>query len=165
MASPKEFLSSASGILALVFSILGVVFLIVGIGMTIGAIVSQSADAPAAVRLPMLGIGTVFLVPGAVLLLFGIVLGRKRVAVLRTIANLREHGLVADGTIVSMEQNRRVRVNRRHPWIVAYRFRVNGADYDGSFSTMDKPAEYVVGAPVRVRYDRSDPAQSTLSLV
>jgi hypothetical protein len=165
MVKPREFLTSASGILALVFTILGVVFFGAGAVMVAFGSVSQVADAPFAVSGTLWGIGVPFLIIGGIVGTVGIVIGMRRMRLLRLREQLRAHGHSVDATIVHVSQEFRVRVNRRHPWLIQYQYEVGGVAYRGSETMMESPAEYVVGATVVVRYDPSDPAQSTLERV
>jgi hypothetical protein len=64
--------------------------------------------------------------------------------------------------VVDVSQNWRVRVNRRHPWIVRYRYQAGGADHQGEDSVMDLPAEVKAGEQVAVAYDPADPRRSVL---
>jgi hypothetical protein len=79
---------------------------------------------------------------------------------LRQRARLLEMGMESRGTIVDLVQNPFVRVNRRHPWIVRYRYEVDGYEYQGREAMMDLPAGYEQGATVAVMYD---PAHADVS--
>jgi hypothetical protein len=165
MAKPREFFASASGILALVLTILGVVFFAAGAVMTVVGVLSQVTDAPSALDGTLWGLGAVFLTVGAVAGVVGIVIGMRRRRSLRLREQLRTHGHSADATIVEVSQDFRVRVNRHHPWRIQYRYEVGGVAYEGYDTMFEKPAEYVAGTRVVARYDRNNPAQSTLERV
>ncbi|MEX2137963.1 MAG: DUF3592 domain-containing protein [Pirellulales bacterium] len=135
----REFLSTAGGIIALVFTILGIVFSTTGLALAIFV-------RPQDIGITFLGTGGGFLAVGALLTGF-------RLAALRRRARLLETGLDSRGTIVELVQNPFVRLNGRHPWVVRYRYTVQGCDHAGSESMMDLPAGYTKGASVVVVYD------------
>jgi Protein of unknown function (DUF3592) len=137
----REFLCTGVGIVALVFSILGVVFTTVGLGLA------------TFVRPQVIGI--TFLCIGSGILTVGVMLAAIRVAAIRRRARLLETGLESRGTIVDVAQNPLVRVNGRHPWVVRYRYEMQGCEYHGNERMMDLPAGYKEGASVTVMYDEA----------
>lgn len=152
----REFLTSGTGIIGLVFTILGIVFTATGAGLAVF------------VRPPDIGVAFLFLGPG--ILAVGAAISAIRLATLRRRALLLETGLESIGDIISIRQNLFVRLNRQHPWIVRYRYEVSGREYHGCELMMDLPAGYVLGAKVPVVYDpahvevsvlRSDPNAET----
>ena len=165
MAKPREFLASASGILALVLTILGSVFFGVGAVTALFGGMSQAANAPTAMSSTLWGIGIGFLAIGAVAGTVGIVIGMRRRQLLRLREQLRAHGHSADATILHVSQDFHVRVNRRHPWRIHYSYEVGGVAYRGSETRFEIPANYVVGATVVARYDPNNPAQSALDIL
>jgi hypothetical protein len=135
----REFLSSATGVGGLVLSILGGVFTAVGAALT--------------AALWPLPIGIIFLAVGGALATAGLVLVSLRLAAVRRRESLLRNGLESRGTILVLAQNRRVRVNGRCPWVVRYRYEVDGQEHEGRESMMDLPDGYQQGAAVTVVYD------------
>jgi hypothetical protein len=135
----REFLTSGLGIVALVFTILGVVF--TGTGLVLALNVWPES------------IGITVLCSGGSILAVGLVLGAIRLSALRRRAWLLVTGLESRGTIVDLAQNTLVRLNGRHPWVVRYRYEVQGCEYRGRETMMDLPTEYEQGATVAVIYD------------
>jgi hypothetical protein len=120
-----------------VFTLLGSIFTVLGLALTIALVT-------AFVGLPFLGVGIVALACGLAGLMWRYRQARKVVSVLK-------HGEPADGQIVSVEENLLVRVNHRHPWLITYRFRFGGSDYEGSVSTLKRP-DLQPGQPICVLY-------------
>ncbi len=146
----REFLTSGKGIVSLVFTILGAVFSLVG---AVGVGVGVGAG------------GGVFLAAGLVFGAIGLWLGALRKAEMRKRAQLRDHGVACEGTVVDVRQDRRVRVNRQHPWLVRYRYSAGGREHENEERVMDLPTAIEKGARVAVVYDVSDPRQSALKNV
>jgi hypothetical protein len=72
-------------------------------------------------------------------------------------------GQAALGEITNISKNYRVRINRRHPWIIQYSFKVFGSDYQGKLSTLSQPdADLEPGKAVYVLYHPDDPNKNTL---
>ena len=117
--------ADGGAIVAGIFAMLGAIFLIVGVPLTIGIIT-------AFVGLPFAGLGIVLLGVG------GLVLVRRYEAAQKTVSALR-HGEAARGQITDLEENLSVRVNGRHPWTIKYQFQVNGRNYEGKVSTLNRP--------------------------
>ena len=81
---------------------------------------------------------------------------RQTVAVLRT-------GQPVTGQIVSVNENYNVRVNDRHPWTIAYQFRVGERDYRGKVSTLNPPGPALQpGRSACVLYLLAAPERSSL---
>ncbi len=118
-------LADGWGVVSLVFMMLGAIFTLTGAVLTL-AIVT------ALVGLPFMVIGLGFLAAG------GALASSRYQAARQTVRVLRE-GLATDGTIVRVEQNLNVRVNRRHPWTINYEFRVDGRRHDGRVTTLNVP--------------------------
>jgi len=117
--------ADGGAIVAGIFAMLGVIFMIVGVPLTIGIIT-------AFVGLPFAGLGIVVLGVG------GLVLVRRYEAARKTVSVLRL-GEAARGQITDLEENLSVRVNGRHPWTIKYQFQVNGRNYEGKVSTLNRP--------------------------
>jgi hypothetical protein len=117
--------ADGGAIVAGIFAMLGVIFMIVGVPLTIGIIT-------AFVGLPFAGLGIVVLGVG------GLVLVRRYGAARKTVSVLRQ-GEAARGQITDLEENLSVRVNGRHPWTIKYQFQVNGRNYEGKVSTLNRP--------------------------
>jgi hypothetical protein len=73
----------------------------------------------------------------------------------------RRAGATTSSTIVAVRRNRYVRVNRRHPWKVRYRYEVEGEFFDKSEELWDLPAGYAGGPAVAAEDDARDPGRST----
>lgn len=124
----------ASGIVAL----LGAIFTGLGILLTLGIVT-------AFVGIPFVGFGVVMLAISSPILL------RRRRAAQQTVEVLRE-GEVTEGEITEVRQNYTVRKNLQHPWIIGYRFQMNGKAYTGAVSSYNRPEELRPGRPVYVIY-------------
>lgn len=164
MPQARDFFATGSGVVALVFSILGLAFLTVGAGFAFALLANDATDRPTTVDEPRWVIGITFLIIGAGFAAVGMTLGWRRFASLRRREALRKYGRPATGTITSVEQNVSVRVNRRHPWIVRYDYRVDGMHYQGTESTFDLPVGLAPGAQIGIRYDGQAPRRSALDL-
>jgi hypothetical protein len=100
---------------------------------------------------------------GALLLAAGlpILIWRYRQAQ-RTLEVLRM-GEVALGTIVDVREDYLIRVNRRHPWTIRYRFSVLGEELEGKTTTLRTPGlKQQPGQPVHVLYLEHNPTQNTI---
>jgi Protein of unknown function (DUF3592) len=144
----REFLSTGTGIVGLILSILGGVFTAVGAALT--------------ATLWPFPIGIIFLAVGGPIAITGFVLVSLRLAAVRQRARLLREGLQARGTILTLAQNVGVRLNGQHPWVVRYRYEVNGQEHEGRESMMDLPDGYHLGATVTVMYDPARTGLSTL---
>jgi hypothetical protein len=144
----RELMSTATGVVGLILSILGVVFCTVGTVMTV-------------VLWPF-PIGIVFLTVGSVLATPGLVLVSLRLAAMRRRERLLRDGLESRGVIIVLTQNMSVRVNGRCPWVVRYRYEVDGHEHEGRESMMDLPDGYQVNATVTVVYDPDHAGRSAL---
>jgi hypothetical protein len=81
---------------------------------------------------------------------------------LRTVKILRD-GQAALGEISDVSMNYRVRINRRHPWVIQYSFKVFGGEYHGKLSTLSQPdADQAPGKAIYVLYHPDDPKKNTL---
>ncbi len=135
----REFLSTGLGVVALVFSILGTVITTTGVVL--------------ATFLWPQTIGMIFLYAGGGILVVGVGLASRRLSAMRRRASLLEYGLESQGTIVELAPNPLVRVNGRRPWVVRYRYEIQGLEYQGRESMLDLPEGYVQGGSVVVIYD------------
>ena len=135
----REFMSAATGIVGFILSILGTVFLTAGAVMT--------------AALWPFPIGIVFLAVGSLIATPGLVLVSLRSTAMRRRARLLRNGLESRGVIIGLTQNVGVRVNGQHPWVVRYRYEVDGQEHEGRESVMDLPDGYRQGASVAVVYD------------
>lgn len=164
MSTGRKFLSTASGVVALVLSIVGGVFFSVGAALTIGAAMTASATEPAEGHSPLAIIGVIFAALGAVIGVAGFLLGLARFRALQRYRRLLDQGAEVQGQITEVAQNLWVRVNRRHPWKIAYRYVVDGVEYFGSESMLERPVNLQVGQSVTVCCDRDDYQISALRL-
>jgi hypothetical protein len=117
--------ADGGAIVAGIFAMLGAIFMIVGVPLTIGIIT-------AFVGLPFAGLGIVVLGVG------GLVLVRHYEAAQKTVSVLRQ-GEAVQGRILEVRENYNVTVNNRHPWTITYQFQMNGRDYEGKVSTLNRP--------------------------
>jgi uncharacterized SAM-binding protein YcdF (DUF218 family) len=139
----------AWGIVGLVFGLLGSIFTFVGLILTV-AIVT------AFVGIPFALLGILFLAVGGAALYYGYQKAQKTIQVLR-------EGQAVEGQIVNLEQNYNVRINGRNPWVISYRFSVNGREYQGQVTTLNTPgAGLQPGKTAYVLYLQNIPEHNTL---
>lgn len=148
MTSTREFLASGMAVTALVFSILGIVFSVTGAMMAILIVTSP--------------IGFVFLITGGAFLAVGLLLGMLRMKAVNQREQLLSAGAESSGVITEVVQNQHVRINRKRPWIVRYKFDARGAMNEGSDTMMDLHSGYVPGARVIIAYDAMDARKSAI---
>lgn len=142
-------LTEGWSIVAMVFLLLGVTFTLVGAGLTL-AIVT------AFVGLPFLGAGILFLIVSLPILGWRYSEAKQKLHVFQM-------GQPVLGEIVEVHQNFKVRVNRRHPWVIHYRFEVSGRDYEGQVTTLNRAVDkYQPKQPVYVLHLPDDPQQNTV---
>jgi hypothetical protein len=127
------------GIVAFVFGLLGVIFGLVGAGLTLAIITAF--------------VGVPFLLLGLIFLVAALLIGRRRYHRARQVVKVLRVGESTQGQIVDVHQDYAVRVNRRHPWVIRYQFRVNGQDYKGDVRTLNPVgASMQTGTPVCILY-------------
>ncbi len=142
-------LSDGWGITGFVFALLGVIFTALGFGLTLAIIT-------AFVGIPFAGMGTLFLIGGAALLVW-----RYREA--QKIADTLRDGRSVLGSIVSVQQNFHIQINGRYPWTIVYRYQLNGQDYHGKSTTLSQPdLSQRPGRGVYVLYMTDAPNISTI---
>lgn len=145
----KLMLTDATAITGLVLGIVGGVFILVGLGLIVFIIT-------ALVGIPFVIIGIPIFLVGAGLLYWRYQEKQKLVNVLR-------HGQAVIGEVTGLEENPMVRVNHRHPWVIAYQFRANGQVYSGSVTTLNNPtARLQPGCPSYVLFDPNAPELNAL---
>jgi hypothetical protein len=67
------------------------------------------------------------------------------------------------GEITDIHINYNVRSGTRRPWVIHYRFQINGRDYEGRVNTLNREAaNYQPKQPVYVLYLPDHPEQNTL---
>ena len=136
-------------IVSLVFVILGGVFSVVGAGLTIAIIT-------AFIGLPFLLMGLVFLGGGGYFFLQRYQWAQKVVGVLRD-------GAAGEGQVSGVQENYSVEINGRHPWTIAYAYRVSGQAYTGKVTTLIPPGPRLqAGRAVRVLYLAAEPGFSSI---
>lgn len=141
--------TEAWGIVGLVLGILGVVFFPLGLALSLAVVTLF-------VGVPFLLLGLAFLGGGAGMLAWRYRRVQRTMEVLQT-------GQAALGEIVQIYENLHVQVNGRFPWTIAYRFSVQGRDYDGRVTTLSRPGpDDQPGRPVYVLYEAGDPPVNTL---
>lgn len=120
-------MADSSAIVGLVLASLGWVFTFVGAILT-------AAIVPALVGIPLALLGLAFLAIGGPLLY-------RRYHRAQTVLHVLREGSAVEGQILTLEQNLGVRINGRHPWVIAYEFEVNGRRYQGEVTTLSTPSE------------------------
>jgi hypothetical protein len=139
----------AWGIVGFVFALLGSIFTFLGIILTVVIVT-------AFVGIPFALFGILFLAGGGAALYHSYQKAQKTIQVLR-------EGIAVEGQIKNLEQNFNVRVNRRHPWIISYQFRVNGQEYQGHATTLNAPgAGLQPGKTACVLYLQNAPEHNAL---
>ena len=141
--------SDGWAIASFVFGLLGFIFFVVGAGLTLGLVT-------AFVGIPFLLLGILFLISGG-----GIVLWRYQNA--RNVVTVLREGEATRGEIVDVQQNFNVRINGRSPWVIRYRFQVNGANYESKVSALNQPgAQFQAGKPAYILYLPSAPKWNSI---
>jgi len=142
-------LTDAGAISGGIFLLIGAIFFVVGLALLIPIVTLP-------VGLPFTVLSFFFMVMGGILFLWRYGCARKMVYILRD-------GQAALGEITDVAQNYHVRVNNRYPWVIQYRFRVHGQDYQGKLSTLSRPdLSQQPGKHVYVLYQPDDPQENTL---
>jgi hypothetical protein len=142
-------LADGGAITGWVFCLLGIIFVAVGLPLAF-----TLREVP--VGLPFAGLGLLFALVGIPLLAWRFGRARQRLALLR-------QGTAIVGEIMQVRQNLYVRVNRRHPWNIHYRFLVQGRAYQGKVTTLNtQAANYRTGQGVNVIYAPGEPERNTL---
>ena len=130
------------GLLGLIFSAMGIVFTLLIVTAFIGIPFLL-------LGLPLLGAG------GAV--------GWWRFRKMQKLVVVLREGSAARGEIVELLEVFSVTVNGRHPWVIRYRFQVNGRNQTGSVTTLNQPGDNLqVGNPVSVLYLPNSPQWNSL---
>ncbi|MEW5764046.1 MAG: DUF3592 domain-containing protein [Acidobacteriota bacterium] len=114
-----------------------------------------------ALAIPTAFVGVPFLVLGILFLALGVAGLSRRHRVAGRVVEVLRVGEPVLGRVATVERNPMVRVNRRHPWTIAYRFEVGGSHYEGRVATLNPPA-LRPGWPVRVLYLPASPRLNTL---
>lgn len=139
----------AWGIVGFVFALLGSIFTFLGIILTV-AVVTAFAGIPFAL------LGILFLAGGSAALYHSYQKAQKTILVLR-------EGEAVEAQIVNLEQNFNVRINRQHPWVISYKFGVNGREYQGHVTTLNPPkAGLQPGRTARALYLQNAPEHNAL---
>jgi hypothetical protein len=141
----RKLWSDGWAITAGVFLLLGVIFTLVGIPLT------------------LVVVGVVFVPLGLAFLGAGIPILIWRYRKAQQTLNVLRMGEAVLGSIVDMYENYSVTVNNRHPWTIAYSFRVDGDEYEGQTTTL-RPVGFThqPGQPMYVLYLEDDPTQNTI---
>jgi hypothetical protein len=132
-------LTDAWGIAALVLGLLGAIFGFVGAVLTVVVVTAF--------------VGIPFLLLGLAFLLVALAVGAWRYDRARRVVEVLRTGESTQGQIMDVGQDYSVRVNRQHPWVIRYQFRVDGRDYKGKARTL-KPvgASLQAGKPAWILY-------------
>lgn len=118
-------MTDSRAIAAFVFLLLGAIFALVGMALTLGIVT-------AFVGIPFVGLGFLFLVAGAV------VAGRRYQEAQKIVGVLRT-GEAVEGQITQVVENLHVRVGENHPWVISYKFQVDGQLCVGQVNTLNTP--------------------------
>jgi hypothetical protein len=94
----------------------------------------------------------------------GMVLVLTRINELKQRQALLTSGITTSGTITHLEQNKKVRVNRKHPWLIQYQYQANNSNLQGNDIIMDLPANYSVGKTITVVYSQNNSNVSRIKL-
>jgi hypothetical protein len=152
--APRDYLwriilTDGFAIPAMVFSIVGSVFSVVGLFLTLSIVA-------AAVGLPFLFLGIIFLGIGGPLLVWRYNQAQAHALVYRL-------GTAVAGRIVDISENYMIYVNRRHPWTIEYRFNALGQEIESQVVTLRRPGPNLhPGQPIVVLYLPEDPRQNTI---
>jgi hypothetical protein len=139
-----------------VWGIIGFVFTFLGLIFTFLGIISTAVTATASVGISFALPGILFLFGGGAILYYSYQKAQKTIRVLR-------EGEAVQGQIVSLEQNVNVRINMRYPWVISYRFKVNGREYQGNVTTLNTPTAGVQpGKIIYVLYLQNTPEDNVL---
>lgn len=145
----KLLFSDGWGIAAFVFLILGIVFFPIGATLTLGIVT-------AFVGIPFSLLGLLFIGGGLGVGYWRFEQKSKTVEVLR-------NGLPAVGEVLNVTQNYNVQVNGRNPWTIEYFFRLDGEEYEGKVTTLNRPGMGLQpGRKARVLYLEDAPVHSVL---
>ena len=148
-------LTSGWTITAGVLSLLGFIF--TGLGLILTAVFNLiGLDVP--IGVPFMSIGLILLVVGLPILAW-------RYGQARQMARVFELGEATSGNVLRVHQKQSVRVNRRHPWVITYQFRMLGQEYSGQHTTLsDSGPELNPGQLVYILYLRDNPEWNILYL-
>jgi hypothetical protein len=148
-------LTSGWAITAGVFSLLGFIFFLLGLILTL-VFTLDGLDVP---------VGPPFMAIGLALLIIGVPIFLWRYGKARQMTKVFRLGEATSGNIITVRQNRSVRVNRRHPWIITYQFRSVGREYSGQHTTLnDTGVELTPGQLVYILYLQDNPEWNILYL-
>ncbi len=141
--------ADGAAIAAGVFGLVGAIFAVVGGALTLGGVT-------AFVGLPFLLLGLVFLAAAGSV-------GAWRWQEAQKVVEVLRDGQAVEGQISQVEQNLYVQVNGRSPWVIRYRFTVQGQEYSGQVSTLNPPgAALQAGQRACALYLPKNPQQNTL---
>ena len=144
----REFLARPIGVIALVTWILGIVFSITG------AILATIVYPPQ--------IGLMFLRVGLVITTISLILAVTRLASLRKKKKLLAIGTSSTASITKIIQNKNVRINRKHPWLVSYSYTVNNTTYQATETILDLAENYKEGLTIDIVYNSKNASESII---
>lgn len=144
----REFLARPIGVIALVLWILGIVFSITG------AILATVFYPPQ--------IGLMFLRVGLVITTISLILAVTRLASLKKKKKLLALGTSSTAKITKIIQDKSVRVNRKHPWLVSYSYTVNNTNYQTTETVFDLAENYKEGLTIDIVYNPKNANESTI---
>jgi membrane protein implicated in regulation of membrane protease activity len=141
--------SEGWGITGFVFALIGTIFTVLGFALT-------AAIVTAFVGIPLAVLGIIFVAGGAALLVWRYGEAQKTAEVVR-------QGQAVLGRINAVQQSYHVRINGRYPWIITYRYVVNGQEHPGKVTTLSQPdLSQRPGKEVYVLYWPDEPGRSTI---
>jgi hypothetical protein len=148
MFALREFLARPIGVIALVTWILGIVFSITG--AILATIVYPTQ------------IGLMFLRVGLVITTISLILAVTRLASLKKKKKLLAIGTSSTANITKIIQNKNVRINRKHPWLVSYSYMVNNTTYQATETILDLAENYKEGLTIDIVYNPKNASESTI---
>lgn len=150
MFSLREFLARPIGVITLVLWILGIVFSITG------AILVTVVYPPQT--------GLIFLRVGLVITTISLILAVTRLASIRKKKKLLAMGNTLTANITKIIQDKSFRVNRKHPWLVSYKYTINNTNYQATETVLDLAETYKEGAEIEIVYNPKNASESTIKL-
>jgi hypothetical protein len=134
-----------------IFALLGAIFTLVGLVLFV---IFALVGIEILIGLPFVAVGILFLGVGLPIIVWRYGEVRRATDVLRL-------GEATLGQVVTVDQNYFVRINRRHPWVITYRFQAIGREYRGKTTSLNPAAaELQPGQAIYVLYLPDNPHKS-----
>ena len=100
---------------------------------------------------------------GVLLLGAGLPLLAWRYSAIQRTVEVLQLGEATLGEVVNVDHNYLVRVNRRHPWVITYRFQAGGREYQSDFTSFSGAiVEVNAGQSIYVLYLPQNPEESLI---